>query len=112
MLRRIVRDTYFRGYQVREILQHWGSVRNGEEKNIYPFQEEADEMFNSALLYEPAVVRKFCLPIIQRIKKDHPEYEETKRLVDFLTFFSELDERDVPSNSILREFIGGSSFVY
>lgn len=111
-LRRIVRDTHFRGYKIREVLQHWGSVRNGEEKNIYPYQEEADEMFNSALIYEPAVIRKFCLPIIKRIKKEHPEYGEAKRLVDFLNLFYELNERDVPSNSILREFIGGSSFVY
>ncbi len=112
MLRRIVRDTSFRGYKINAILRHWGSVRNGEEKNIYAFQEEADEMFNSALIYEPAVLKKFCLPIIRQIQKDNPEYEEAERLLDFFNLFYELGERDVPSNSILREFIGGSSFVY
>ncbi len=112
MLRRIVRDTHFRGYKIRAVLQHWSSVRSGEEKNIYPFQEEADEMFNSALMYEPAILKKFCLPIIKRVRKNQPEYEEAKRLRDFLELFYELNERDVPSNSIVREFIGGSSFVY
>ena len=112
MLRRIVRDTLFRGYKIKSVLQHWSSVRIGEEKNIYPYQEEADEMFNSALMYEPAVLKKFCLPIMKRIKKTMPEYKEAKRLIDFLNLFYEFNERDVPSNSILREFIGGSSFVY
>ncbi|GAH77899.1 unnamed protein product, partial [marine sediment metagenome] len=112
MLRRIVRDTYFRGYKIRKVLQHWSSVRNGEEKNIYPYQEEADEMFNSALIYEPAILKKFCLPILKRIKKSNPEYEEAKRLIDFLNLFYGFNERSVPSNSILREFIGSSSFVY
>lgn len=112
MLRRIVRDTYFRGYKIRKVLQHWSSVRNGEEKNIYPYQEEADEMFNSALIYEPAILKKFCLPILKRIKKSNPEYEEAKRLIDFLNLFYGFNERSVPSNSILREFIGNSSFVY
>jgi uridine kinase len=112
MMRRIVRDTQFRGYKVREILRRWGNVRRGEEKNIYPFQEEADEMFNSALMYEPAVLKKFCVPILSRIKKKHPEYEEAQRLLSFFNLFYALNDRDVPSNSILREFIGGSSFVY
>lgn len=112
MIRRIVRDTHFRGYKIKGVLQHWGSVRDGEERNIYPFQEEADEMFNSALIYEPAIQKKFCLPILKRIKKGHPEYEEARRLVDFLNLFLEVNERYIPSNSILREFIGGSSFVY
>lgn len=112
MIRRIVRDTHFRGYKIRGVLQHWGSVRDGEERNIYPFQEEADEIFNSALIYEPAIQKKFCLPILKRIKKDYPEYEEAKRLIDFLNLFAEVNERWIPSNSILREFIGGSSFVY
>jgi uridine kinase len=112
MMRRIVRDTYYRGYSVKGVLSHWSSVRRGEERNIYPFQEQADEMFNSALIYEPAVLRKYCVPIIKRVKKKEPVYEEAKRLLDFFELFYDLDERDVPSNSILREFIGGSSFVY
>ena len=112
MIRRIARDTYFRGYRAQEVLRIWGSVRRGEEKNIYPFQEEADEMFNSALIYEPAVLKKFCAPILRRIRKTSPEFEEAKRIIDFLNLFYDLSDRDVPSNSILREFIGGSSFVY
>jgi uridine kinase len=112
MIRRIVRDVYFRGYRVQEVLGLWGSVRRGEEKNIYPFQEDADEMFNSALMYEPSVLKKFCIPILRKIKRESPEYEEAKRIIDFLILFLDLPERDVPSNSILREFIGGSSFVY
>jgi uridine kinase len=112
MLRRIVRDTQFRGFDIRTILDRWSSVRKGEEKNIYPFQEEADEMFNSALIYEPAVLRNACLSIVKRIRKKEPEYEEAQRLADFMSLFYTLGERDVPSNSILREFIGGSSFVY
>jgi uridine kinase len=112
MIRRIVRDTHFRGYRVRDVLQLWSRVRRGEEQNIYPFQEEADEMFNSALIYEPCVLKRFCLPIIKRVKKGAPEYEEANRLNDFLNLFYDLSERDVPFNSILREFIGGSSFVY
>lgn len=112
MLRRIVRDTQFRGFDIRTILHRWSSVRKGEEKNIYPFQEEADEMFNSALIYEPAVLRNTCLSIVRRVRWREPEYEEARRLADLLSLFYTLGERDVPSNSILREFIGGSSFVY
>jgi uridine kinase len=112
MIRRIIRDTHYRGYRIREVLRHWGKVRNGEEKNIYPFQEEADEMFNSALIYEPAVMKKYCVPIVRQVKKTQPEYEEARRLHAFLTLFNSLEEKDIPSNSIVREFIGGSSFVY
>lgn len=112
MIRRIARDTYFRGYSVQEVMGLWGSVRRGEEKNIYPFQEEADEMFNSALMYEPSVLKRYCIPILRKIKRDSPEYEEAKRIIDFLNLFLALPERYVPSNSILREFVGGSSFVY
>jgi len=112
MIRRIVRDTHFRGYRVQNVLQLWSRVRRGEEQNIYPLQEEADEMFNSALIYEPCVLKRFCLPIITRVKKGTAEYEEANRLSDFLNLFYDLSERDVPFNSILREFIGGSSFAY
>jgi uridine kinase len=112
MIRRITRDTHFRGYRVQQVLRLWGAVRRGEEKNIYPYQEEADEMFNSALIYEPAVLKKFCVPILRKIKKTSGEYEEANRILHFLNLFYDLRERHVPSNSILREFIGGSSFVY
>jgi len=112
LMRRIVRDTYYRGYEVTGVLRHWGSVKSGEEKNIYPYQEEADEMFNSALVYEPSILKKFCVPILKKIRRQMPEYEEARRLLSFFVLFNPVEERDVPSNSILREFIGGSSFVY
>jgi uridine kinase len=112
MMRRIVRDTHYRGYTVQGVLIQWGRVRNGEEQNIYPFQEESDEMFNSALIYEPAVLKKYCVPILKKIEKKDPLYPEAKRLLDYFAIFHDLNKRDVPSNSILREFIGGSSFVY
>jgi len=112
LMRRIVRDTYNRGYDVTGVLRHWGSVRNGEEKNIYPYQEDADEMFNSALVYEPSILKKFCVPLLNKINRRMSEYEEAKRLLRYFALFNPLDERGVPSNSILREFIGGSSFVY
>lgn len=112
LMRRIVRDTYYRGYEATGVLRRWGSVRSGEEKNIYPYQEEADEMFNSALVYEPSILKKFCVPILKKIRRQMPEYEEARRLLNFFSLFNAVEERDVPSNSILREFIGGSSFVY
>ncbi|MEO0205166.1 MAG: nucleoside kinase [candidate division WOR-3 bacterium] len=112
MMRRIVRDTHYRGYTVQGVLTQWGRVRTGEEQNIYPFQEEADEMFNSALLYESAVLKKYCTPLLKKVEKNDPFYPEAKRLLDYFAYFYDLDNRDVPSNSILREFIGGSSFVY
>lgn len=112
MMRRIVRDTRYRGYTVQGVLTQWGRVRSGEEQNIYPFQEEADEMFNSALIYESAVLKKYCVPLLKNIDRYDPFYPEVKRLLDYFSFFYDLNDRDVPSNSILREFIGGSSFVY
>ncbi|UCF71590.1 MAG: nucleoside kinase [candidate division WOR-3 bacterium] len=112
LIRRLVRDTHFRGYRTREVLKLWGRVIRGEEGNIYPYQEEADEMFNSALVYEPGVLKRFCVPLLKRIAKRSSEFAEAKRLIDFLNLFYDLSGRDVPSNSILREFIGGSSFVY
>lgn len=112
LMRRIVRDTFFRGYEVSGVLRHWGSVRSGEEKNIYPYQEEADEMFNSALVYETSILKTFLMPMLRKIRKRMPEYEEADRLAGFVGMFYALDKRVVPSNSILREFIGGSSFVY
>lgn len=112
MMRRIVRDTHYRGYTIQGVLIQWGRVRIGEEQNIYPFQEEADEMFNSALIYESAVLKKYCVPILTKIKRADPLYPEAKRLQDYFALFYDLPERDVPSNSLLREFIGGSSFVY
>lgn len=112
MLRRIVRDIHFRGYDVKGVVNHLARIRAGEEKNIYPYQEEADEMFNSALIYEPAVMKHYFMPIARRIKRTNPVFGEIQRYTEFLKLFRELDARFVPSNSILREFIGSSSFQY
>jgi uridine kinase len=112
MIRRLARDTHYRGYLPQGVLGRWGKVRRGEERNIYPFQEEADEMFNSALIYEPSVLKEYCMPILKKIHTGDPTYPEARRLLNYFAFFYHLPDRDVPSNSILREFIGGSSFVY
>ncbi len=88
----------------------WDSVRRGEEHNIFPYQEQADVMFNSALIYELAVLKQFAEPILFGIEKEDPEYSEAKRLLKFLDYFLGIPTDDVPKNSILREFIGGSCF--
>ncbi len=110
LLRRIVRDSHFRGHDAIQTLRMWPSVRRGEEKNIFPFQEEADIMFNSALIYELAVLKKYAQPLLNKVKKDQPEYSEAKRLLDFLESFDCVDDFAVPANSILREFIGNTCF--
>jgi uridine kinase len=88
----------------------WPSVRRGEEKYIFPFQEAADEMFNSVLIYELAVLKQYAEPLLFSIKPEEPEYYEAKRLLKFLEYFQGIDSENVPSNSICREFIGGSCF--
>ena len=88
----------------------WGSVRRGEEENIFPFQEEADVMFNSALIYELAVLKQYAEPILFGIAREHPEYLEANRLLKFLDYFLGVSTEDIPRNSIIREFIGGSCF--
>ena len=112
MIRRLARDTHYRGYSAQGVLSHWGRVRRGEERNIYPFQEEADEMFNSALVYEPSVLKEFCVPILRQIGSHDPTHPEARRLLNYFALFYHLPNQYVPSNSILREFIGGSSFIY
>jgi uridine kinase len=88
----------------------WWSVRKGEEQNIFPFQESADVMFNSALIYELAVLKTYALPVLYAVPKDSPEWEEAKRLLKFLDYFLGIDVQMVPVNSLLREFIGGGCF--
>lgn len=113
LLRRIVRDYNFRGYSAQRTIVQWPSVRRGEEKNIFPFQEEADIMFNSASLYELAVLKKYAEPILKEIEVDSREYREANRLLKFLQYFVSLeDEHDIPPTSIIREFIGGSRIVH
>ena len=110
LIRRIVRDNQFRGYTALHTLEMWDSVTRGEVKNIFPFQEEADSMFNSSLIYELAVLKDYALPLLQEIDNSHSEYSEAKKLVEFLKYFKSIPEKVVPSHSLLREFIGGSIF--
>lgn len=110
LLRRIVRDNNFRGYSALHTLKTWDSVNRGENKNIFPYQENCDAMFNSSLIYEISVLKKHALPLLQEITNEEPEYAEAKRLVEFLKYFDDIDEEFIPRNSLLREFIGGSIF--
>lgn len=110
LIRRMVRDARTRNITAKGTISMWDSVRRGEEKNIFPYQEQADIMFNSALIYELAVLKQFAEPILFGIGKDEPEYPEAKRLLKFLDYFLGIPTDDIPKNSILREFIGGSCF--
>lgn len=110
MLRRIVRDARTRGAAAVDTIRMWPSVRMGEEENIFPFQESADVMFNSALIYELVLLKQFAEPLLFSVPKDAPEYVEAKRLLKFLDYFLGADCEFVPKNSIIREFIGGSCF--
>ncbi|WP_410506259.1 nucleoside kinase [Haloimpatiens sp. FM7315] len=109
-IRRIVRDYLSRGYGAEETLKMWPSIKKGEKKNIFVFQEEADAMFNSTLVYELCILKKHAIPLLSKIDSNSPVYYEALRLMSFLRFFKDLDETLVLSNSILREFIGGSCF--
>lgn len=108
LLRRMIRDARTRGTSARDTIRMWPSVRKGEEENIFPYQEEADAMFNSALIYELAVLKQYVEPLLFGIPKNCPEYTEAKRLLKFLDYFIGVSSEDIPQNSILREFIGGS----
>jgi len=111
LLRRMVRDYQFRGAYALKTLRQWPDVRAGEEKNIFPFQEEADAMFNSALIYELAVLKRYAVPLLEMVPHDVPEYTKANRLLDFCRCFSDItEEYDIPNNSLLREFIGKSIF--
>ena len=111
LLRRIVRDNQFRGHSAKRTISMWASVRRGEEINIFPFQEEADEVFNTALPYELAVLKKHALPLLEAITEEEEEYSEALLLRKFLGYFKSIDEDElVPKVSILKEFIGGSGF--
>ncbi len=110
LLRRIIRDNTHRGASAAKTISMWPSVRRGEEENIFPYQEEADIMFNSAHIYEVAVVKQYAEPLLYRIKKTEPEYREARRLLKFLSYSLSVSSEPVPGNSILREFIGGGIF--
>lgn len=112
MLRRMVRDYKYRGYSAQNTIANWSKVRAGEDKNIFPFSNEADVVFNSVHLYEISVLKKYAKPLLEEISRDEPEYADAYRLLDFLRFFRTVDDDSaIANNSILREFIGGSIFV-
>ena len=111
LLRRIVRDKKYRNASAERTLEMWPSVRRGEFKWIYPYQEGCNYVFNSALTYELCVLKKYALPALQEVKSDSAHYITANRLIKFLKYFKEMDEKWVPCNSLLREFIGGSCFA-
>lgn len=110
LIRRMVRDARTRGTSAKQTIAMWQSVRRGEERNIFPFQESADATFNSVLIYELAVLKQFAEPLLFSIQEGEPEYYEAKRLLKFLEYFLGVSSEDLPKNSIVREFVGGSVF--
>ncbi len=112
LLRRLIRDNSTRGYKALPTLQRWPSVRRGEERHIFPYQENADVMFNSSLFYEISVLRAKAEPILREVPDTDPEYAEARRLLKFLDNFIPVEPDEIPPTSLLREFIGGSSFKY
>lgn len=112
LIRRIVRDNQFRGANAIDTIARWPSVRRGEDKWIFPFQENADVMFNSALIYELAVLRNYALPLLESVYENRPEHGMANALSRFLSFFEPISDKALPPTSLLREFLGGSSFKY
>lgn len=112
LLRRIIRDFNYRGYSAQETISRWPSVRAGEDKWIFPFQENADVMFNSSLLFEFSVLRPHAEPILTNVPRNCPEYSEAYRLLKFIKYFVPIQGQEIPPTSLLREFFGGSSFKY
>ena len=112
LIRRMIRDAKYRGYSALETFRRWPSVRKGEEFNIFPHQENADLMFNSALLYELGVLKKYAEPLLKSVPENQPEFSESLRLLKFLGYFKTIDDTEIPPTSLIREFLGGSSFSY
>ena len=112
LIRRIIRDSKYRNHSAEMTIARWPSVRAGEDKWIFPFQENADAMFNSALLYELAVLKEHLEPILRKVPNNTPEYSEAHRLLQFLAHFTPIKDTELPPTSLLREFLGGSSFIY
>ena len=110
LIRRMVRDARTRGTSAKDTIKMWPSVRRGEEQNIFPFQEDADVMFNSASVYELAVLKQYAEPLLFQIPEDCEEYLEAKRLLKFFDYVLGVSSEEIPHNSIVREFIGGSCF--
>lgn len=112
LIRRMIRDSKYRGYTAQETIRRWPSVRLGEDKNIFPYQENADVMFNSALIYELAVLKKYADPLLKSVTESQTEFSESIRLLKFLSYFKTIDDTEIPPTSLIREFLGGSSFNY
>lgn len=112
LIRRIVRDSKYRGYSAAQTIDRWPSVRLGEERNIFPYQENADVMFNSALIYELAVMKKYVEPLLKAVPETRKEHCEANRLLKFFSYFHHIDDFEIPPTSVIREFLGGSSFKY
>lgn len=112
LLRRLIRDYRYRSYSAIDTLSRWASVRKGEDKWIFPYQENADVMFNSAMMYEFPALRRYAEPILSQVPNSAPEYAEAHRLLKFLRYFNYVHDRELPPTSLLREFLGGSSFKY
>lgn len=112
LIRRIIRDYNYRGYSAIETIRRWPSVRRGEEKNIFPFQENADVMVNTSLIFELSVLKPYAMPILYAVPENVPEYAEATRLIKLLSFFKTIPVKSLPGTSILREFVGGSTFTY
>ena len=112
LIRRMIRDSQYRGYSAIDTIKRWPLVREGEEKHIFPYQENADAMFNSATLYELSVLKNIAEPLLQALPEKYPEYSESSRLLKFLSYINPSDGAEIPPTSIVREFLGGSSFEY
>ena len=112
LLRRIIRDFKYRGYSAESTIARWESVQKGEAKWIFPYQENVDAMFNSALIFEFAVIKKYVEPILMDVPQDCEEFSEVHRLLKFLRYFATIQDSEIPTTSLLREFFGGSSFIY
>jgi len=112
LIRRIVRDYNYRGYSALDTLKRWNSVRRGEEKNIFPYQENADVMINTSLIFELGLLKNYAIPILREVPETVPQYAAASSLLKFLSFFQPIYESDIPPTSILREFVGGSKFKY
>lgn len=112
LVRRIVRDYQFRGYSAKHTLDTWASVNRGEEKNIFPYQEDADKIFNTSLIYELSALKDIAKPLLEEITQDEKEYAEAQRLLNILKYFESIPNEEVPTNSLLKEFLGGGNFKY
>ncbi len=112
LVRRIVRDNQFRGYDAKHTIATWNNVNNGEEKNIFPYQEEANSIFNTSLIYELGVLKAMVMPLLEEINQEENEYAEAQRLINMLKYFETIPSEEVPTNSLLKEFLGGGNFKY